>query len=233
MSIRIGLASNSILKIEAVENAFCQLYPTIEVIHRNTKSDINEQPIGFEETILGAENRMKHLIEILSFEPKVDFYVSIENGLIQVSNNKWLDIAWIILIDAEKNTKYEGSSGGILFDTQSVEESKKIGWNTTTAGSIIAKKFNCNSADPHSFITNNRAGRCTLITNTLVGLIGEYENDILICEGILQNIKNLSNDVDKDAKFMEVFHKMYTIENNYSGYRKMIQEEINEMDLMF
>ena len=229
MSIRIGLASNSNLKIEAVKNAFCQLYPTIEVVSRNTKSDINEQPIGFEETILGAENRMKHLIEILSFEPKVDFYVSIENGLIHVSNNKWLDIAWIILIDADKNTKYEGSSGGILFDTQSVEESRKIGWNTTTAGAIMAKKFDCNSTDPHSFITKNRAGRRTLITNALIGLIGEYENDISICEEILQNFKNVFNDCDKDTQFMESFRKMYTKERNYSGYRKMTKEEIEKL----
>ena len=113
------------------------------------------------------------------------------------------------------------------------EESKKIGWNTTTAGSIIAKKFNCSSTDPHSFITKNRMNRCTLISNTIIGLIGEYEKHISICTEILQNFKEISPNCDKDMKFMESFYKMYTTENKYSGYRKLTSDEIAELEELF
>ncbi len=232
MSKRIGLASTSNIKIEAVENAFNKIYPDIEIITRSTKSDINEQPIGFTEIITGAQNRMNHLVEILSFSPKVDFYVSIENGLIQISDNKWLDIAWVILMDSTTNKKYEGSSGGILFDKESVDESRKIGWNTTTAGSIMAKTFNCDSVDPHSFITGNRVGRRELISQTLFGLIGEYEKHISICNEILQNWKMLSPNCNKDAQFMKTFYEMYAKENKYSGYRKLTDNEMEEFNLI-
>ena len=177
-NIRIGLASNSKIKIESVEKSFSKLCPNIEIITRNTKSDINEQPIGFTETILGAQNRMNYLIEVLKFTPQVDFYISIENGLIQLSQEKWLDIAWVILIDAKTNKKYEGSSSGILFDKHIVEESKRIGWETTTAGSIMAKKSLCDPTDPHSFLTNGRVGRSDMISQTIDVLIGQSETNL-------------------------------------------------------
>jgi len=121
---------------------------------------------------------LKHLLEALppvAGNPQVDFYVSIENGLTEVSENQWLDIGWIILVDSKTNRQFSGSSGGVIFETKFVEEAKRIGWKTMTAGEVMSKELKCDSKDPHSFLTNQRVSRCQFLEQALLGLIGQWE----------------------------------------------------------
>merc|ERR1711924_75075 len=79
---KVAVASKSGLKLAATELAFNSLGVNPQVIGVKAASDINEQPFGHEETILGAQNRLKHT---KAAQPDCDFYISIENGVFEVT----------------------------------------------------------------------------------------------------------------------------------------------------
>lgn len=82
MSTVVGIATASELKVSAVIGAFQAVFQTTIVTKaEKVPSDINEQPVGYPETILGATNRLNHLKERVPTDA-VDFYVSIENGIV-------------------------------------------------------------------------------------------------------------------------------------------------------
>jgi non-canonical (house-cleaning) NTP pyrophosphatase len=119
----IVVTSKNNMKLNAVKRAFQNKNMDVNVIGFNIKSDVPNQPL-FDQTILGAYNRIKNL-ELLLTEENIlfNFIVSMENG-IDIINNKALDYCYIIIKNNKKEI-IELKSKLIEIPTEYVNESIK------------------------------------------------------------------------------------------------------------
>ncbi len=140
--MKVVIASGSMVKIQACKLAFNNR-AGVEVVSVKAPSGINEQPIGYEETLKGARNRLEFAENAV---PNADAYISIENGL--MAENGYIDKAIIVI--QEGNVQQITYSDGVEFPAEAVEETRKRGFDKWTVGSIMQEQGIVNQADdPH------------------------------------------------------------------------------------
>ena len=166
------VASTSAHKIGAVKNVLESMGPTVErytVEGVRAASGINEQPVGHEETLQGAFNRLNNMKEQLrtrSAETNIDILkilVSIENGIYRAAD-RWFDIAYVVIEDNRGNIAISPSAG-IEYPSQFVDETRNRGFASTTVASVMAEKLQDASieTDPHKYLTGGRITRQQLL----------------------------------------------------------------------
>lgn len=169
--MKIIVGSTSEHKLGAVREACEKLGIAAEVSGIKTSSDVNEQPCGMRETILGAHTRAMNACEKLDDESV--FYVGIENGIITertrlVDANAVIDFAAVVIIPGSGNRRVIATSAGIEFPMEDYLEAYNRGFETTTIGSIIAEKTGCDAADPHSYLTHGKVSRKDILVQALM-----------------------------------------------------------------
>jgi inosine/xanthosine triphosphatase len=104
MMTRIIVASLNPVKIKAVENAFQEVFPTVEaqVIGISVPSNVADQPMSDSETRLGALNRVANARKQ---SPDADFYVGLEAGV-----EGQFTYAWMIVESGQKRGESRSSS---------------------------------------------------------------------------------------------------------------------------
>lgn len=182
--IIIFVASTNSLKIQAakicVESWLLEIFGSsdkwkIEINGFESASEIDEQPHGFEQTELGASNRLKNMKLGLSKNNIRNFHtlsilVSLENGImcerihsptiknseIFVTDNNivWVDRCIVVgeIWFHEKQWKLGAISEGVTTPFDAVILSKQNNW-TQTAGFFIAKNYGFNAKDWHISIS--------------------------------------------------------------------------------
>eukprot|EP00010_Vexillifera_abyssalis_P006787 CAMPEP_0201549336 /NCGR_PEP_ID=MMETSP0173_2-20130828/5830_1 /ASSEMBLY_ACC=CAM_ASM_000268 /TAXON_ID=218659 /ORGANISM="Vexillifera sp., Strain DIVA3 564/2" /LENGTH=161 /DNA_ID=CAMNT_0047958979 /DNA_START=54 /DNA_END=539 /DNA_ORIENTATION=+ len=142
-------------------------------------SEINEQPIGFSETLLGAQNRAKNAL--LSWSGEACFLVvSIENGLWPMGEPDEFDLYYdtgLVYIQSGVDEKKHANafSTGITFPKSAIVESKKLDWRKTTAGSVLAKQESAlNAKDPHHTLCSGLVNRGQMLTQATLAALGSY-----------------------------------------------------------
>lgn len=140
-------------------------------------SGINEQPLGNEETIQGALNRLAHAKELA---PGADFYAAIENGLLEVpcggEETRFFDVGWVVLERSSDGWRGMAPSLGVQFDARWVEAAQRSdgGFATTTAGSVIAQDVaGVHKQDPHAWLTGGTLGRPVLLEQAALAALGQ------------------------------------------------------------
>jgi inosine/xanthosine triphosphatase len=95
MTIRVVVASNNPVKIEAVRLGFVTWLKEDEIIVTgiDVPSGIGKQPMTDSETYLGASNRVNSATQAL---PDADFWVGIEGGVEELPDGM-AAYAWIIV----------------------------------------------------------------------------------------------------------------------------------------
>lgn len=85
------VASLNPAKINAVEQAFCQAFPekNFEFKGISVNSDVSDQPMSDQETLLGARNRVRNAKAAVS---DADFYVGLEAGIEGKETYAWMVI---------------------------------------------------------------------------------------------------------------------------------------------
>lgn len=134
------------------------------VLPGHSSSLIADQPVGFDETLRGARNRMAALLASGMAEG-ADFAVAIENGLLQGrdgTTETWLDIGVVVLRNMQKRTEAVGSSCGVTFPTAAVGEWIE-GGEEGTVGAVLAAERGCDPHDPHAHLTGQVFTRKTLL----------------------------------------------------------------------
>ncbi len=93
---KVYIGSQNPVKIECTKIGFRQVFggEDFEFIGRSVPSEVSEQPMSHEETMLGAENRAKNLMEKY---PDGYFHVGIEGG-IQRIGNEMEAFAWVVIL---------------------------------------------------------------------------------------------------------------------------------------
>mmetsp|Transcript_18243 Transcript_18243/g.24038 ORF Transcript_18243/g.24038 Transcript_18243/m.24038 type:complete len:202 (-) Transcript_18243:75-680(-) len=166
---RILVATTSELKIEAVKLAFEMSFEEKQIIFHcegiSAPSSINAQPFGMNETLQGALNRLEYAINSENYE-SYDYIVSIENGIFEVNQGQqFFDIGWIVLQRRSDGKRVFSTTPSIEFSSEVVEQAKQKGFSTTTVGDILSETYegNCNTKDPHSFLTHSKFSRVDLL----------------------------------------------------------------------
>lgn len=157
--MKILVASNSEIKLAAVREAFAGV--RVQVDGRGSRSLVNEQPVGNDETTMGAMNRLTQIAVVSGY----DFYVAIENGLEEIGG-WWSDFGFVVMQNRAGIRKFAKSAGVIFPDTY-VEEAFRRGFETTTAGMIIAEKLGGSDTDPHYTLTAGFVTRKQLLVQAV------------------------------------------------------------------
>lgn len=78
--LKVAVGSDTPVKINAVEHAFMERYPECEtmVIGKKVPSGVSDQPMTNAETLLGARNRAKRLLEVYR---DIDIAAGLEGGV--------------------------------------------------------------------------------------------------------------------------------------------------------
>ncbi|KAL6077862.1 hypothetical protein QOT17_001898 [Balamuthia mandrillaris] len=180
--IKVALGSTSKIKQAAVREGFSALLPntSVEVVSVAAASEINEQPVGTEETLLGCKNRLENT-KAASKDKIFDFFVAVENGIYAVpvalsgqEGQVWMDVGWIIVEDKAGNSGIAVSTG-LQIPTEFVLEAQEKGFASTTVGDTLASRLGGDAKDPHSELTQGQLPRKDLlvpaVTSALASLL--------------------------------------------------------------
>lgn len=93
--MKIIIASHNPVKKEAVSQAFLQVFAEQSLIFSdiNVSSGVNDQPMSDEETLLGAENRVRAARLAV---PDADFWVGVEGGIEEIGT-QMAAFAWAVV----------------------------------------------------------------------------------------------------------------------------------------
>ena len=96
----IVVASLNPVKGQAVLRGFQQVFPGNEfkLLSVDVPSGVREQPVGEDETRLGAINRVT---EAQRSFPQADFWTAIEGGVVEV-DHRLSAFAWIVITDGKR-----------------------------------------------------------------------------------------------------------------------------------
>lgn len=94
------IASLNPVKRQAILRGFQRVFPgeTFSITPVNVPSGVPEQPVGDDETRLGAANRIS---AIRSLYPQADYWTAIEGGILD-EKNQMSAFAWIAIADRQK-----------------------------------------------------------------------------------------------------------------------------------
>lgn len=103
--MRVAVGSTNPVKVRAVEEVLRTFYPGAEVFGVDVSSEVGAQPIGMQETVLGAVNRAREALR------HGELGVGIEAGLLEVpfTLTGYMDVQFCAISDGEVITLGAGS----------------------------------------------------------------------------------------------------------------------------
>jgi len=175
--MRLLVASESPYKLAAVEEATRDIFMNSRTVEGySVSSGINEQPVGHQETIQGATNRLNALKNQLE-DTRYHLLIALENGIFSIETEdgtKWFDLAWVI-VENSAGERALAHSAGVEFSKEDVEEASLRGFETTTVGSILAEKSSCLANDPQAYLCNEFIGRQNILAQAVRVAIGQLK----------------------------------------------------------
>ena len=156
---KVLVASTAAAKLSAVAAATGST-----VVGCNAASGVRDQPIGPDETLAGAHNRLAAACS--SPEARgCHLVVSIENGLVRFGTDMWIDLAVVAVRDLKTGRQVHATSSGVQFPSQSVAEWGRQGRGTV--GDVLAFRSGCDRQDPHAMLTGGEAPRAALLEDAI------------------------------------------------------------------
>ena len=175
MEIGVVCGSESDTKLSASCGALRILEIKFFIDRLSVPSQVNEQPVGLSEMVTGAKNRAIGAQNHCSGS----FGLGIENG-IEFSERDEQEIVHdfaVVVLITPAGEEYITETMRIRFPLDLTLIAKQRGFKTTTVGSVIAEKYGCNPANPHSFLTNGLFSREQLLRDAVVCVFLEYLRD--------------------------------------------------------
>jgi non-canonical (house-cleaning) NTP pyrophosphatase len=189
-TISLVVGTTSAIKLAAIRSAFAKASAAIgplfqaesvqlDLISTAAKSEINEQPIGWEETIKGANNRAKNALTLAPAETKPRLVIAVENGCVELpanGPNYFMDIGWVILRDLNINKDFVSSSTSLTVPGELLESLKDVGGpKVSTIGDVLhARDSSIPTKDPHSVLLGGVLERTAMLEQALLSCIGQW-----------------------------------------------------------
>lgn len=116
MDIVVG--SDNPIKLTCTKEAFLEVFPDTNFSFKAVKvnSGVSDQPVGDNETYLGAKNRA---VNVKSIIPQADFWIGIEGG-IKKFNDQLYAFAWIYILNDQLNGKSQTATFELPHEVQQV-----------------------------------------------------------------------------------------------------------------
>ncbi|KAJ9473317.1 Non-canonical purine NTP phosphatase [Diplonema papillatum] len=181
----VAVASLSPTKLEGVRDACSSVIGegTFVVKGWPCESKVNDQPVGHEETLEGARNRM-HALRQVSKDSAPHYLVAIENGIVMLAN-VWYDIAWVLIERGARIALEDGTNAfsvpttGVPIPTKLVQFAERSGFDRATVGqSLRSQGIIVDASDPHFSMTKGCVSRRQILaqaTSVALGLVGASE----------------------------------------------------------
>ncbi|MGB4191588.1 MAG: DUF84 family protein [Rickettsiales bacterium] len=164
--MKIILASKSKIKVNSLEKALNFNGIEVEVEKLGAESGVNEQPEEYEETLLGAINRIANTKKIIA---NADLYIAIESGIF-FENQQYFDKALIVCDAMGKINIPVFESANISFPTEAVDLARSYGFSQKTVGQAMVKlNIISNDKDPHlELLGTSREYYLTLALDSMI-----------------------------------------------------------------
>lgn len=210
--LTVHLASKSALKEEATKLACQGLFDPLNVkmIAQNISSGVNDQPFGYDETIKGATNRLKSLVD--STTPNDNsMLISIENGLRYSETEKcYFDFIHVIVKKGQTTFSHTQDCCKVPTEIVNAIGKDKNQAFVETWGQVAKRKGLAKDANnPHQEKDFGGISRVDHLLHALCKVLGQMKNQMMpdnLAEIETQqvNIKRLvsfdSNKSQKNAK---------------------------------
>lgn len=166
--MKIAIATNSALKIRALENALKVLHIDAEILHDKTSSGVAEQPFGYEEISQGAHNRLMECKK--KFDP--DIAVAVESGLVSIGGS-YFDIGCVRLISRDNKESMAFSSGYFVPDWMAKEVKEK----DSDIGIVAKRLSGGEDKDPLGYFSGHLIRREDSLSQAIVLAFVKLLND--------------------------------------------------------
>ena len=177
-NVIITVASNNPVKLRAALQGFKKMFPENEYVVRNvsTASGVRNQPVGDDETLLGATNRARAARVLV---PEGDFWVGIEGG-VGGEDGEMSAFAWVYV--ECKNFTGKGKSGTFYLPPKIaalVRQGKELG----EADDIFFERSNSKQENGAiGILTGNIIDRAALYETAVVLALVPFKNPELYSE---------------------------------------------------
>lgn len=166
MRIIIALGSHSRIKADAAREACLALGVAATIVPTARRSCVRAQPVGREETLLGAHNRAKAPLDANDM-----LGVGIENGLVH-EGGIWYDVAAVVVATRDGRTVTRWSEMVAVPDGY-VARAQAAGFDRKTVGEVIAEDLGTAADDPHAALTAGRLTREGILKTVIADALEE------------------------------------------------------------
>lgn len=159
------VGSKNPVKISCTEDAFTQAFNTsflVEGIH--VFSGVPDQPVGDEQTLLGAKNRAQNSQDVF---PEANFWVGIEGGVDEDAHGMFA-FAWIYILG--KNGRKGLAKTGCFYLPKKVADLVKDGMELGKADDLVFDREN----------SKQSGGSVGILTRGVVNRSAYYEQAIIL-----------------------------------------------------
>lgn len=168
--LKIVLCSESPIKTRAAVAAIQKLaVGETSFAFCKAESGIADQPIGMDVMRRGAANRVDHAKKLL---PDQDYYIAIENGLVQVGN-EYFDVPCVVVHrNAEEHSALWGVAYGTFFPIPiwMVREIHRTG---TELGVLVEQRAGGGEKDPMKYFSRGLLSREEILSQAIVSAFME------------------------------------------------------------
>lgn len=162
--LKVAVGSKTRIKLDAAERALNATAIGIEAA-----SLVAGQPMGFDDTLRGARNRLLQVCDADECSG-MDMAIGIENGLIRggagADSETWVDIAVVFVRDLRTGHESIATSAGVQFPSNAVGDWAESG-GEGTVGHLLAEEYKCDKQDPHGHITKGQFSRGVLLEHAI------------------------------------------------------------------
>lgn len=162
---RVIISSKNPVKINTVKNGFSKVFPhqNFEYIGISVPSEVSDQPMSDQETLLGAQNRIKNA---KIAEPEADFWTGLEGGLEEI-NGKLEAFAYIVIESRDKT----GVSKTATFTLpEKVSDLIRSGMELGDADDMVFGESN----------SKQKNGSVGILTKNLINRTDFYETSVIL-----------------------------------------------------
>jgi len=173
---KVIVASTNPVKIEAARIGFARMFPdeSFDVQGVPVPSDISEQPMSSNETLIGATNRAYNASNLVT---EADYWIGIEGGVEDV--NQELEVfAWVVV--KATNGKIGKGQTGSFFLPQKVAELVQQGVELGEADDIVFGRTNSKQTNGAiGILTDDALTRTTYYVPAVIMALIPFKNETL------------------------------------------------------
>ena len=170
------VASTNPVKIEAAQIGFAKMFPneSFDVQGISAPSEVSEQPMSSDETLIGATNRAHNVSKLA---PEADYWIGIEGGIEDV--NEELEVfAWVVV--KSKDGKIGKGKTGSFFLPQKIAELVCQGVELGEADDIVFGRTNSKQTNGAiGILTDDVITRTTYYVPAVVMALIPFKNEAL------------------------------------------------------